>query len=115
DEWRQVRVTEHDGTSAEFNPRPYVGRRVDDRCGGLAPPGNASSHRVTGPGPPEAEDIGGVDARQVVDRANPVHAAPGEAMRIDVVVIEDPDDVVRGLSGIDRLHSLQHIAGVPAA
>ena len=70
---------------------------------------------VASPRPPEAENVGRVDVGKVVDRADPLDAPSGEAVGIDVVVVQDADDVVGGPGGVDGLHGLQHVAGVPAA
>jgi hypothetical protein len=44
-----------------------------------------------------------------------VDAPPGEAARIDVLVVEDPDHMVGGPLGVDGLDGLKDIAGVPTA
>jgi hypothetical protein len=115
DKGRQMSVSEDDRAGPQLHPDCDVSRRVDDRSGRPTTSRDALRNSVASPRPTEAEHVGRVDIGEVVDYADSFDASPRETVGIDFVVVQDADDLVDRSGGVDGLHSLQNVAGVPAA
>jgi hypothetical protein len=66
----------------------------------------AIGHRTSRPWPANANNVGSVDRRDVIDRSDLANAAPGEATVVDHRVVEDANDAVgarRCIARLDRL------------